>query len=250
MLNIVSFCLMAVVVALAVWFLVALLELIVRAALAGAMAFACALAVAIVASHDIVSGLGIGLVAFGLAIIPSFYVVSRMRTAPSIRQMTKSEASLSFSKDIQARGHRASSTTKREEPRTTFADRVLRKAWDEAMQLAPCAELATARENCAQFMSASARAKALDVEVIDYTVFIRHQVPGVVRETVELVAVVNGADRERAISNLVDDLIAVGDGARLQLERIAKPMRDRLAARRSRMGVATGAANDILHLEG
>ena len=71
-----------------------------------------------------------------------------------------------------------------------------------------------------------------------------------VRETIELVAVLEPADRERAISNLIGDLVAVGKGARLQLYRLAKPLRDQLAARRLRMGVATGPVQDILRPEG
>ena len=151
--------------------------------------------------------------------------ISRMRAAQSARKVRQGGNDLSSCKDFQAVAKRDSTLKRRKGRKVSFADKALSKAWDEAMRLAPCAQLDAAREACAQFMCASASAKVLDVEVIDYTVFIRRQVPGVVRETIELVALLEPPERERAISNLIGDLIAVGKGARLQLDRLAKPLR-------------------------
>ncbi len=250
MMIIVSFCLLALLLALAIGLVAALLELIVRAVLTVGVAFVFALAIGISTSSEMVSGVGNGTVAFGLALIPTFYFISRMRAARSARKVRQAGNNLSSCNDFQAVANRNSASKTRRGPKASFADKALSKAWDEAMRLAPCAQLDAAREACAQFMSASASAKVLDVEVIDYAVFIRRQVPGVVRETIELVAVLEPADRERAISNLIGDLVAVGKGARLQLDRLAKPLRDQLAARRLRMGVATGPVQDILRPEG
>ena len=250
MINVVSVCFLAVLLVLTVGLVAALLELIVRAVLTVGVAFAVALAIAMLTSSEMDSGVGNGTVAFGLALIPTFYLISWRRAAQSARKVRQAGNDLSSCKDFQAVANRDSAFKARKRPKASFADKALSKAWDEAMRLAPCAQLGAAREACAQFMSASASVKVLDVEVIDYTVFIRRQVPGVVRETVELVAVLEPADRERAISNLIGDLVAVGKGARLQLDRLAKPLRDQLAARRLRMGVVTGPVQDILRPEG
>ena len=250
MINVVSFCLLAVLLVLTVGLLAALLELIVRAVLTVGVAFTFALAIGIFSSSELDSGVGNGTVAFVLALIPTFYFISRMRAAQSARKVRQGGNDLSSCKDFQAVAKRDSTLKRRKGRKVSFADKALSKAWDEAMRLAPCAQLDAAREACAQFMCASASAKVLDVEVIDYTVFIRRQVPGVVRETIELVALLEPPERERAISNLIGDLIAVGKGARLQLDRLAKPLRDQLAARRLRMGVETGPVQDILRPEG
>ena len=73
MINVVSFCLLAVLLVLTVGLLAALLELIVRAVLTVGVAFTFALAIGIFSSSELDSGVGNGTVAFVLALIPTFY---------------------------------------------------------------------------------------------------------------------------------------------------------------------------------
>lgn len=114
MISVASFCLLVVVLALAVWLVIALLELIVRAMLTVGMAFSFAIAIGIFSSSDADSGVAYGILAFGLALVPCFYVVSRVRAAQSARKTKQSHAGSSRS--------RVSLPNEYVEPVSTFAD--------------------------------------------------------------------------------------------------------------------------------
>lgn len=240
MISLASFCLLAVVLALAVWLVAALLELIVRAVLTVGMAFSFALAIGIFSSSGVDSGVANGILAFGLALVPSFYVVSRVRASQSARKIKQSQTGPSRSRDFQMQDSRDSSPEKYVEPEATFADEALSKAWDEAMCLAPCAELAVAREACAQFMAVSEKAGSFDMDSIGFSAFVRRHVPELVKETAELLELVEKSERVTAIARLTADLIAVGKGARNRLDAISQRLRDKLAVRRQRVASELG----------
>lgn len=232
MISVASFCLLAVVLALAVWLAIALLELIVRAVLTVGMAFSFAIAIGIFSSSDADSGVAYGILAFGLALVPCFYGVSRVRAAQSARKTKQSQAGSSRS--------RVSLPNEHVEPVSTFADKALSKAWDEAMRLAPCEELAVAREACAQFMAVCEKEGSCDLDLIGFSVFVRRHVPELVKETGELLELVEKSERVTAIERLTADLITVGKRARDRLDAISQRLRDKLAVRRQRVASELG----------
>jgi uncharacterized membrane protein YciS (DUF1049 family) len=240
MMIIVSFCLLALLLALAIGLVAALLELIVRAVLTVGVAFVFALAIGISTSSEMVSGVGNGTVAFGLALIPTFYFISRMRAARSARKVRQAGNNLSSCNDFQAVANRNSASKTRRGPKASFADKALSKAWDEAMRLAPCAQLDAAREACAQFMAVSEEDGSFDMDLIGYSVFVRRHVPELVKETAELIQLVEESERLTAIARLTADLIAVGNGARNRLDAISQRLRDKLAVRRQRVASELG----------
>lgn len=240
MISIVGFCLLAVILVLGIGFVATLLELILRAVLAVVMALTFVTVVGAVYSHGAEISVFPGVTMFSLALIPSFFLIGRMRAVQAARKMRGVQANAANSPVSPAQACSRSSPTKCESPKVSFADKALAQAWDDAMVLAPHAGLESARDACAQFMAVSAKAGKCDISMIDYAVFIRRNVPELVRETAELIALVSKPEGERVIAGLTADLVAVSEGARLRIDAISQGFRDQLAVRRQHIATQLG----------
>lgn len=105
----------------------------------------------------------------------------------------------------------------------------LASAWDEAARLLPGGGLEPSREACARFMAAAAAEPTLDASVIELTVLIRKQVPGLVGDTRAVIALAEAGQADDAIASFIRELRALGDEAVMALVEMRAHAGERLS---------------------
>lgn len=215
---------LALLVVAALAIIMAIIELMIRVALAAALAgiVGCigGIAVAQGGSDGIVAGVVVALFAF----VPTLSSVWRWRSSATNRPVgrrSRQRRVLKVAPEIQIERKLG----------LTDAER-LSVAWDSASKLAPQRELLGPRNACARFLAAFEAEADCDPENVELAVFIRRHVPSVVEETQAVLQDAAPDEREALVEGLVADLKQLGQEASDVSERLSAMARERLDIRR------------------
>ena len=174
-------------------------------------------------------GFFVGTLLMFFIMIPCFIIVSRWRT---VRRPKK----------LQGASVVASQSRK---PRCGIEERLgieneqeLRDAWTNASLIVPDIDLSASREACARFLKAVSSTHITDAGMIELAVLIRKHVPGLTRDTEEVLRLADDAEAKVAIQQMLEGLKALGDDAENALNEIKKIAQERLVVRCVRLSQA------------
>ena len=173
--------------------------------------------------HD---GIVFGALLMLLATIPCFLFASQWRTARRPIKMQDSSFAGAQSGERKAAIEDQFDIENAQE---------LREAWANASHIAPGIDLSASREACAHFLSAVSCTNIMDAGLIELGVLIRKHVPGLARDTQEVLRSADDAEAEEAIQQMLQALKGLGDEAANALDRIKTSAQERLAARCDRL---------------
>lgn len=206
-----------------------LVELFVRTVLGVLFALFLGLAGGLVATDFGFDGFFVGTLLMVFIMIPCFKFVSRWRTARRPKKMQSASVVASQSR----------------KPRPGIEERVgienaqeLRDAWTNASLIAPDVDLDASREACARFLKVVSSTHITDAGMIELAVLIRKHVPGLTRDTEEVLRFADDAEAKVAIQQMLEGLKALGDEATNALDGIKKIAQERLVVRCFRLSQA------------
>ena len=206
-----------------------LVELFVRIVLGVLLALFLGLASGLVAADFGYDGFFVGALLMVFILIPCFILVSRWRTVRRPKKMQGASVVAPQSR----------------KPRPSIEERIgikspqeLRDAWTAASLIAPDIDLNASREACARFLKAVSSTHIADAAMTELAVLIRKHVPGLTRDTEEVLGLADDAEAEAAIQQMLEGLKALGDEAANSLDEIKKIAQERLVVRCVRLSQA------------
>lgn len=191
------------------------IELAIRLALAAGLSVAAGVGIGMMAESAGSDGAVIGFLTAVLAFVPALVLVARWR-APASPVPEPPPARIEVS------------------PPQPILD-PYERAWVVATALAPRSALQNSKEACERILARADRQGSIGAEIIDYAMTLRRHVPALVGETEEVLETADAAERRVAITDLIEDLRRLGEGASELMGRQGLSVRERLAVRRARL---------------